>query len=1033
MSGAGTEVGRISVKVTPDTDEFRRLLLKKLKEIENSVRGKVPVEADMSGFREEVKAKSSKLPKAKVKVDADLDNVSAMRKKLELLNLGFERRMKNALGVKDLMPINFQEAQRKLDTLNLNWDKRVQKFLNDIKPKPIKLTVDPEFDYKLRQRLSKLNAPVKMEPKLDGFQQKALADLQKYSKTIEAKIPLSPDGERFRQHVRAQIAWLEKSIKAEIPVDLKLAAGQRAQIAAQLAGFKKLSEGFENFTDSAEKAGGEVEHVGRKFLGLTRMGWLVAAVFTAAAPAIGLVSGLIAGLPSLIGMFGAGIGAVALGMDGIKAAAAPLAPLFESLKSSVSGTWETGLAPVVEQFKSVFPALERGMAPVVSGLTMMAQGFTDVLTSSTGLQKLEGFLANTGSFFMSLSPMVSQFTDAFLTAAQAGSSAFGYLSNSLNQFAEGFNGVIQRVTANGVFDQAMRGLSETFNGFGDLFNRLFDSGLQAMGQLGGPIETMLSGIGDALVAAMPALTSFSSLIGNVVGALGTSLAPVITALTPAFTELTNILSTTLSGTLQTLSPVITQIAQALGSSLLIALQQLTPLLPGLLQSFSQLATSFTTQLAPMLPQIVTSFGQLLALLIQLGPQFLKILTEAVIPMVPGLVRLATASLPVTIAFAQLASAIMPLLPALIQMATPLATLGNLFGVVRTALSALGSAFDEIRAKIAEWVTSFITSVGEVVAEADTIPGKIKAALGQMAQIGLQAGKDLIQGIINGIGSMVGAAVDAARNVASSVAGAVKNFLGINSPSKLFTDFGEFTMQGFANGIESAGQDAVSKVKEIAKAIFEAAKEVFGNAGGMNLAFNFGGMGGGFGGMANQMSSIASSAGDFQKSLSNSVNPAKKIDAASQQQLDTLQIQKDELELQRQQLQAQKNLLDPKDKAGRAALQQQMDALTMQKQQLELDYQQLKYAAKYEGSITGTNEQYGEMLNKATKMPYDFAMSNANQAMQDLGISGNGALPTIAKTALDYGSKFIFNVSNVDEAMAVKNNQIQKESLQYNGR
>lgn len=64
------------------------------------------------------------------------------------------------------------------------------------------------------------------------------------------------------------------------------------------------------------------------------------------------------------------------------------------------------------------------------------------------------------------------------------------------------------------------------------------------------------------------------------------------------------------------------------------------------------------------------------------------------------------------------------------------------------------------------------------------------------------GKNLIMGLINGIGSMVGVVVDKAKSIAGAITGAVKNAFQINSPSKLFTQFGAYNMQGLANGMEN---------------------------------------------------------------------------------------------------------------------------------------------------------------------------------------------------------------------------------------
>lgn len=64
-----------------------------------------------------------------------------------------------------------------------------------------------------------------------------------------------------------------------------------------------------------------------------------------------------------------------------------------------------------------------------------------------------------------------------------------------------------------------------------------------------------------------------------------------------------------------------------------------------------------------------------------------------------------------------------------------------------------------------------------------------------------AGADLIRGLINGIKSMASNAAEAAKNVAKAAVDGVKNFLGIGSPSKLFHQFGVWTIQGYIDGLE----------------------------------------------------------------------------------------------------------------------------------------------------------------------------------------------------------------------------------------
>ncbi len=64
----------------------------------------------------------------------------------------------------------------------------------------------------------------------------------------------------------------------------------------------------------------------------------------------------------------------------------------------------------------------------------------------------------------------------------------------------------------------------------------------------------------------------------------------------------------------------------------------------------------------------------------------------------------------------------------------------------------------------------------------------------------QAGMDMVMGLVNGITSMGGSAIDAVAGVATGVMDRFKGMLGIHSPSRVFAQFGDFTMQGLAGGL-----------------------------------------------------------------------------------------------------------------------------------------------------------------------------------------------------------------------------------------
>lgn len=89
---------------------------------------------------------------------------------------------------------------------------------------------------------------------------------------------------------------------------------------------------------------------------------------------------------------------------------------------------------------------------------------------------------------------------------------------------------------------------------------------------------------------------------------------------------------------------------------------------------------------------------------------------------------------------------------------------------------------------------------------------------------------------------------------------------------------------------------------------------------------------------------------------------------------------------------------------------------------------------------------GESVNKMIDIGKGFATANANQFMSDLGMSGNGAIPTLANIGLDWATGLLskavtggmgggtqIHVNSVDEALAARQNIVNKQALQYTKR
>ena len=133
--------------------------------------------------------------------------------------------------------------------------------------------------------------------------------------------------------------------------------------------------------------------------------------------------------------------------------------------------------------------------------------------------------------------------------------------------------------------------------------------------------------------------------------------------------------------------------------------------------------------------------------------------------------------------------------------------GNIASWVKTKINQVKATGALIAAFVSAAVgkfTEFQSKVREKMAE---VVSKVKEGWNK-AQSWLEGidlsdiGANMIKGLIGGITSMAGGLVKAAKGVVGDAIQSAKNLLNINSPSKVFFEFGEFVDKGFINGMLS---------------------------------------------------------------------------------------------------------------------------------------------------------------------------------------------------------------------------------------
>jgi TP901 family phage tail tape measure protein len=153
---------------------------------------------------------------------------------------------------------------------------------------------------------------------------------------------------------------------------------------------------------------------------------------------------------------------------------------------------------------------------------------------------------------------------------------------------------------------------------------------------------------------------------------------------------------------------------------------------------------------------------------------------------------------------------------------PLSTLAGkvskLAGAAASAIvSRIGGAAAGVASAVGRIAGSILRGIAAITAPARARMGRVAQALiAPLHDVGarfVEIGRNLIQGLINGIKSMAGVVADAAKGVVKGAVDAAKKALHIGSPSKLFYQFGEWTMEGYIGGLLSKKEAVAAGLRQ----------------------------------------------------------------------------------------------------------------------------------------------------------------------------------------------------------------------------
>lgn len=788
--GASVEVGRITVKVTPDTKGFARKLRQDLAKLRDNFN--VDINPDTKGVREKVKA-ATKGMTAKVKIDADVDHIAEnFRKKIELLDLNWDRKAKDFFGV--------EKFKKEFDKLDLNWDKKVADFQKELRQSRVDL--QPQV---LKDRAEIVNMKVELdhaiaEAKLAAWKAKEAND--KISVTVVPDVQMG----RFAL-ARAKI----QAIFAR-PVEVEVTPG--AGIAGRGNWMAKMMPSF----GSGINPGGYA--------------LIAAGVLVALAPVVGILTTALMSLPGLVSLVAAPIAAVTLGLEGFKKAAEGIKPQFDALRQTMADVAEQSFTPVLKNLAdTIFPALERSLPSVTQGLARMAQGVVDTFNKPENMTKFEGSIVRIGQSLGNMAPGLQGFTSGLIGLIDQFSLKLPSITEWFNKVGTDFDNWVKKISADGslstMFDNLGAAIQKVLNLAGQWASKGLDlmktpdglEGFLATLQEIGDLITMVIDLSARLNESWQMVVQAGRFLdlpsdimrGDLVGAFNNARdlitnKPWLDAQQSA---------EDLKGSLSGIGPVAAEQKAQLESMLSGIPQQANQAVTATQDVVSTLQTQMTDTAAAPLPPPDTEPAKAAVTEYQ---GFIDSVTQQV----RGALSQATSgeSLPAP-NFDAFKAAWSGMVSFVQQQVNAIQAVVNAMG--SSISSAVSGAISSCIGLWAQLSAAAIAEFNKITAAAAALPGQIQGALGSLSGIGSAAGKSLTDGLLAGMQGGMAGVVGYASTIAGQIA-AVKGPLP--KDRKELIPAGLALMDGLGVGLENGFQPVLEQAKGMAQQIADA----FANGG-----------------------------------------------------------------------------------------------------------------------------------------------------------------------------------------------------------
>ncbi|GGN40150.1 phage-related protein [Actinoplanes campanulatus] len=815
---SGELIGRLKVKILPDTSEFKARAQRQLNNIEDDLDDmEVTIHArvDDEGVEKDAEAAERKAQNAVdgITIKVDLDSEDSIRQAMKRLDnemkkvtADFELPVTlDEQGIKDAQKVLQEKLQVHIEADNAEYaqlKERIQDYLSGIKIRPdldegAKDRAFREIET-LMLRVDKIRATItpSVDDRARDQAEREIKDLEDKVKKIRATI--EPELQDSAPAIARLAALTRDRFVKIIPEVSEAAAAKVSATLAALSGARAVTDMFNELWTSIsnlDKAAPKIAALSLAVAGLGASGIASVSNMAALAASLAQIGAVALTLPGTIGAFAIGLGTTYAALKDFNKVVPDAKAHLSELQDVISGNfWEKAKAPFQELVDGLLPQFSAGVSETA---TALGGFFGSLATSLNGTfdGALTGMFTDLNESIATASTSTDAIAQTMLVLGEIGASYLpqlaGWFVNLANAAAVWLTVAQQDGSLKGWVDNGIQALADLWSSLVSVVSILNSIATAAQNAGGSGLSQLadgLSSIADA--AASPAfqggLTEVFASAHQAMDLIATRSGPAVKGL---FASLGDTVSTVLPIVGASIGTLLNGLANGLSSG---AAQT------GTVQFFNGIANAVTA-LEPALTPLGTAFGMLmgtlgtfigavgdpLSILLGTMASAFMALAPAINPLIAvlgaglsaAMSALAPVIMQVVTAFSQMVSGgLITTLQTVFTSLTPvIGTVGQVFGTILVAalqaiaplLPIIANLFATMAPIIANLMTSLAPLVTQILAALGPALVTVMTALTPVVALVLQIATAVLGPILQAVGQV---AAEALPHLASALSG-----------------------------------------------------------------------------------------------------------------------------------------------------------------------------------------------------------------------------------------------------------------------